>query len=78
MPQEEGVFPVKGDLNSRECQIPGCDANIVSSCKCFRSDSKCAKGHEFHFSFADGRMGVTVVHAGGSDHASTKCCSLAH
>jgi hypothetical protein len=46
---------------------PFCGGELIAQCRCPHSDSHCINGHEWHY---DGKF----IHAGGSNHASKKCC----
>lgn len=47
---------------------PTCGGLAVISCKCFRSDSRCTHGHEWHYCIVHNELVI-----GASDHKSSKC-----
>jgi hypothetical protein len=53
---------------SRDFECPTCGSLAVACCRCFRRDSVCAKGHEWHFCEEHGSLVL-----GPSDHASPGC-----
>ena len=57
-----------------EDNCPICREESIMTCRCFKSDSRCKNGHEWHYCLA--HKGENRVVLGHSDHSKdTMACS---
>lgn len=66
---------------SYDTMCPICGAEQVRTCRCFLSDSKCARGHEWHFAknecYGVGKKPwqLRTIHTGPANHGRGPCCA---